>query len=168
MPQDFTLRVATPADEAGVTALLEASYPPLMRPSYDQAVLAPALVLMTQASAVLLASGTYHLAKLADGRLVGCGGWTRERPGSGEVEPGLAHIRHFGTHPDWLGRGIGRALYARCEAEARAAGLCRFECQASLNAEGFYDALGFAAVRRIEVPIGPGPRLPGVLMTRAI
>ncbi|OWK20382.1 hypothetical protein AJ88_30125 [Mesorhizobium amorphae CCBAU 01583] len=44
----------------------------------------------------------------------------------------------------------------------------RFECHASLNAEGFYSALGFRSMGRIEVRIGPGPMLPCILMERAI
>ena len=82
--------------------------------------------------------------------------------------PELAHIRLFATRPEWLGRGIGRQLYGRCEEEARSSGVRRFECQASLNAEGFYAALGFRSVGRIEVRVGPGPLLPSVLMERSI
>ena len=53
---------------------------------------------MTQANATLISARTYYLAVSDNGLVVGCGGWTRERPGSGEVEPALAHIRHFATH----------------------------------------------------------------------
>ena len=138
-----------------------------MRESHDPAVLDAALPLMTRANPVLLASGTYYLAESDAGLAVGCGGWSRERPGSGEVAPELAHIRHFATHPEWIGRGIERALYARCEQDARAAGIRRFECNASLNGEGFYAALGFAPVRPIELPMG-SVAVPAILMQRSI
>ena len=151
-----------------MSGLLEASYPTLMPPGYDAAVLAAALPLMTRANPALLSSGTYFLAESVDGLTVGCGGWTRERPGSGEVAPDLAHIRHFATHPEWIGRGVGRALYSRCAREARAAGARRLECYASLNAEGFYAALGFKSLERIEVPMGAGATLPSLLMARSI
>ncbi|MCG8356782.1 MAG: GNAT family N-acetyltransferase [Kiloniellales bacterium] len=168
MPLEVTVRVATPDDGPAVTALLEASYPTLMGPAYEKEVLEAALPSMTQANASLLSSGTYYLAERQDGGIVGAGGWTRERPGSGDVTPDLAHIRHFATHPGWTGRGIGRAIYAQCEAAARQHDLRRFECFASLNAVPFYAALGFAALRQVEVPMALGLSFPAVLMARPI
>jgi N-acetylglutamate synthase-like GNAT family acetyltransferase len=72
------------------------------------------------------------------------------------------------VHPDWTGHGVGRALYGQCEQVARAAGIQHFECNASLNAEGFYGALGFELVRQIDAPMGPGLTFPSLLMTRAL
>ena len=165
---DYAIRVATPGDAAGVSALLGTAYPVLMEPVYDKALLAPALELMSRANPALLASGQYYVAQTPDGPVVGCGGWTMQRPGDGAVEPGLGHIRHFATHPDWTNRGIGRAIYRRCETDARSMGITRFECYSSLNAEGFYAALGFESVRRIELALGPDVGLPAVLMRRGI
>jgi GNAT superfamily N-acetyltransferase len=164
----FLVRVATPADEQPISILLDASYSVLMRPYYDPSTLDCALPAITTASPRLLASGTYYVANAADDTTVGCGGWTRERPGSGEVEPELAHVRHFATHPTWTGLGVGRSIYAVCEREARNAGAKRFECYSSLNAEGFYASLGFERVEPIDVCFGPGASLPGVLMARII
>lgn len=168
MSPTFTVRRATPRDEPGVSELLLASYPGSMRTAYDQAILEATMPLITRANPALLSSGTYYLAVEDDDLAVGCGGWSRELPGRSETTPELAHIRHFATHPEWLGRGIGRALYRRCEEDARSSGVRRFECQASLNAQGFYAALGFRSVRRIELRIGPGPMLPSILMERQI
>ena len=168
VPAELTVRIASPEDEAAVSRLLEASYPVLMRDGYDDAVLAAVLPLMTRANPALLACGTFYLAAEDDGRLVGCGGWTRERPGSGEIAPELAHIRHFATHPAWLRRRVGHVLFDRCADHARAAGIRRLECYASLNAVDFYAALGFAPVRPMEVPMGPGLQFPALLMARGI
>lgn len=168
MAADFALRVAAPEDAARVTALLEACYPLLMADGYEEAHLAVALPLMTRANPALLSSGTYYVAEAANGQVVGCGGWTRERPGTTEVADGLAHIRHFGTHPDWLGRGVGRAIYELCEKEARAAGIQRLECYSSLNAEHFYLALGFTKAGAMEIPLDDGVGLPAVLMLRSL
>lgn len=151
-----------------MSELLAASYPVLMPSSYDANLLADALPVMTRANPTLLAGETYYLAETTDGKIVGCGGWTRERPNSGDVLPGLGHIRHFATHPEWLGRGVGRTIYARCEDAARAAALRRFQCYASLNAEGFYKALGFRPLRRIKIAMAPGIGLPSMLMERSI
>ena len=164
---DLTLRIATPADTAAVAHVLVHSYPPLMAGAYDPGLLERALPLITRPHPRLLAGGTYYLAE-ADGEAVGCGGWSWECPGGTEVEPGLAHIRHFATHSGWTGRGIGRALYERSERDARAAGAERFECQASLNGEPFYAALGFARVGPIEVAMPRNVAFPSILMRRAI
>ncbi len=158
------MRVATLSDAAGVGALLRASYPILMAPAYDDAVLVPALELMTRANPALLESGTFYVAEAQDGLMVGCGGWTLEPPGGDAVKATLGHIRHFGTHPDWTERGIGRAIYRLCEADARSAGITSFECDASLNAESFYSALGFESIRKRDVELSAGVVLPGVLM----
>lgn len=46
--------------------------------------------------------------------------------------------------------------------------MLRFECYAGLNAEGFYAALGFAAVGRFDVPLGGSLLLPSVVMRRFV
>lgn len=169
MGNDYSVSVATVDHAAGVSALLQASYPVLMEPAYNEAVLAPALELMTKANPVLLASGTFYVAESHDGLVVGCGGWTREPPpGDNRVAEDLGHIRHFATHPDWTARGIARAIYDACEADARSAGINSFECYSSLNAEGFYLAVGFESIRKIDAELAPGVVFPGVLMRRQI
>lgn len=157
------VRPAQPEDAVAVTALLQASYPRLMTQAYGPDVLAAALPAMTRANPALLASGTFHVAEQA-GDLVGCGGWTAERPGSGEVVPGLGHIRHFATHPDWTGQGIGRSIFQTCYREATEAGVRHFDCYASLNAEKFYGALGFAIIEPVAVELRPGLRFASLLM----
>ncbi|MGZ8336264.1 MAG: hypothetical protein ACXWU1_06345, partial [Allosphingosinicella sp.] len=113
----ITVRVAGPEDAAAVGRILVASYPALMAGAYEPELLARALPMIVRPHPRLLAGGTYYLAKAAaaperrGGLPIGCGGWSRERPGTSQTEPGLAHIRHFATHGDWIGRGVGRALY---------------------------------------------------------
>ena len=139
-----------------------------MRGAYDRSLLAAALPFMTLAQPALLRSGSYYVAEDRSGAIVGCGGWTRERPGSGERVAGLAHIRHFGVHPDWTRQGVGRAIYSRCARDARSAGIERFECYSSLNAERFYASLGFERVDLIKVDMPGGVQLPSVLMALEI
>jgi N-acetylglutamate synthase-like GNAT family acetyltransferase len=165
---DILIRVARPADVRPIDELLKVSYPALMASAYDPEVLAPALKLMTRANPTLLASGTYYVAEDPAGLVVGCGGWTRERPGTGTIEGGLGHIRHFGTHPDWARRGVGRAIYQHCEKLARAAGVKHFEAYSSLNGESFYRALGFERVREMDIELNPRVSLRAVLMRRDI
>src|SRR5918994_4549128 len=123
----ITVRVAGPDDAEAIGAVLRASYPTLMAPAYPADVLARALPFMVRPNPALLRSGTYYLAATPDNTVVGCGGWTFERPGEPDsaIDPTHGHIRHFATHPDWIRHGIGRALYERCVAEARAVGVQR-------------------------------------------
>ena len=158
------VRIATPEDTAGVSACLEASYGELLRDAYAPDLLQRALPLMTRANPVLLAAGTFYVVD--DDGIVGCGGWTFERPGTGEVEADLAHLRHFAVHPRHVRRGIGRALLEHSLLAATAAGARRFECYATRVSEPFYAALGFVRERSMFVPMGAGVRLPGVMMGR--
>src|SRR3954471_4442442 len=128
MSLNITVRLARPNDAAAVNAVLEASYPRLMAPAYEAELLKRAIPAMTKANQTLLASGTYYVAEADDRVMMGCGGWTCERPGTAERQSGIAHIRHFATRADCTGRGIGRMIYGRCEAQARSAGIVFFEC----------------------------------------
>jgi len=162
------LRVATPEDEEAVSSVLGPSYRELWAGTYPDELLARALPVTTRANPELLASGRYYLVEAATGEPAGCGGWSAHPPGASEADPRRAHIRHFATHPAWLRRGVGRMLYARCEADARAGGFTVFEAYASLNGESFYAALGFRRLERIETPMPGGVRFPAIRMERAI
>jgi N-acetylglutamate synthase-like GNAT family acetyltransferase len=161
-------RIARPSDSDAVSALLEASYSTLLTARYNHEMLSRVLPLMTRANPTLLASGTYYVAESNQGNLVGCGGWTIARPGSGEIIEGEAHIRHFATHPEWVGRRIGTSLLARCFSDARALGIRKLHCFSSLNAERFYGASGFETIGPIGVPMGPSLTFPSVLMSREL
>ena len=160
----FAVRVATPADAPALDALLHSSYSVLSRGSAAPDILAAALPLFGRSNPALLAAGTYYVAETAEGQFVGCGGWSREHPGSGEVTPGHGHIRHFATHPDWTRRGVAGAILRRVRSDAAAAGLRRLECQSGRMAVGFYAALGFRTVRSFELELRPGLKFPCVLM----
>ncbi len=160
----FELRVARPADAEAVAAVLASAYPGLMAPYYDPAVLAAVLPAMVRANPGLLASGTYYVQVTPGDRIVSCGGWTHEAPGTGMVEPGVAHIRHFGTHADWIRRGLGRDIFEQCTQAACAQAVREFRCFSSLGAEPFYAALGFVAVERTTVSIGADLKFPTITM----
>jgi N-acetylglutamate synthase-like GNAT family acetyltransferase len=163
----FHIRVANLQDTDAVTSLLEASYSNLLTSRYDPEVLAKALPIMTKANTRLLASQTFYLAHGGE-QLVGCGGWSREAPGSGEIKGRTAHIRHFATHPDWLRRGVGRLLVSRCVDEMHQLGIRSLECHSSLVAVEFYLATGFKIVGPLTMGMAPGISLTGVLMRREL
>ncbi len=162
------LRTASSDDRAAVSDLLDLSYRALMAGAYPADLLAQALPMITKANPVLLASGRYGLIEDEAGQLLACGGWSLERPGSGVVVEGLAHIRHFAVHPDAVRRGLGRRLYQWCEDAARIHGMTHFECHASLNAEGFYRRLGFERSRELGLRLRTSVTLPAIEMVKEL
>ncbi|MFN3869171.1 MAG: GNAT family N-acetyltransferase [Hyphomicrobiaceae bacterium] len=140
------IRVACPADEAPVSALLASCYVALLPAAYPADVLAAALPLMTRANPRLLTSGTCFVAGNSDGALVGCGGWSTETPGTGTIAPDVGHIRHFATAPSTVRQGVGRAIMGRCLDGARRADIPELQCFATLNARRFYEASGFETI----------------------
>jgi GNAT superfamily N-acetyltransferase len=150
---DVTIRTATPEDATLLTELIAASYRTLAGGQYDPARLAAAMPLMSKANPKLLESGTYYVVEV-DGVAAACGGWTFGKPGSGETEEGVAHIRHFATHPDYLRRGLARLLLDMCVEEARSRGAHTMRSQSTLPAERFYASAGFRSLRPIEVEMG--------------
>ena len=158
------IRAASPADTDAVSILLEASYSLLLASSYDRSTLDLALSYMVKANPKLLASGTYYVPELKPRTIVGCGGWTAAKPGTGEIVESEAHIRHFAVHPDWIKSGIGTALLTRCINDARLGGVHKLHCFSTLNAELFYRGLGFETIDLINVPMTPTVNFPAVLM----
>lgn len=162
-PCDIRVRVARPHDAEEVTALLQSSYPALLAPDYDADLLARALPLMCRANPALLGSGTYYIAE-TDHAMIGCGGWTMERPGRGAVVPGEGHIRHFGTVPSAVRGGVATRIMRRCFEDARGAGIRVFHCYATRAAVPFYAAMGFITIGPIDVPLADDLAFPSVLM----
>ncbi len=162
-----SIRVARPTDFEAVSALLLASYSTLLAGHYDRDMLDMALPFMTRANTTLLGSGTYYVAESKTGALLGCGGWSMARPGSGETIEGEGHVRHFATHPEWVERGIGASLLARCFVDARPL-IRRLSCFSTLNGVPFYRACSFEAIGPIEGAMGPTLNFPAILMRREL
>ncbi len=156
--------MANPDDESRVSALLLASYAVLMADAYDAGVLAAALPRMTRANPRLLGSGTFYVVDGPDASIVGCGGWTLATPGTDTSTAGVAHLRHFATHPAYTRRSVGRLVYDRCAASARLAGADRFHAYSSLTAVPFYASMGLAPVRDFDLSLGDDVKLPAKLM----
>lgn len=143
-----------------MAALLRASYPPLLEGAYDPDDLAAATPALVRVNPALLRCETWFVVEqlgedeTADATvLVACGGFTLERPDDGEVEPGLAHLRHFATHPDHVRRGLAGAIVRRGFAEARARGVQAFEAHSTLVVVPFYSALGLRRMRQFHLAI---------------
>ena len=126
----------------------------------------------------LIADGTYLVAEL-DGRVVGCGGWSRRAtvyggdhtPGRTDdlLDPAVdaARIRAMYTHPDAARREVGRFVLDACEAAARAAGFRRADLVATLAGEPLYRACGYVPVEAFTDARGGAP-VPLVRMTKPL
>jgi GNAT superfamily N-acetyltransferase len=172
-----TLRRATSADLPFLGALIAASARGLSRGDYDDAQVEGALSGAFGVDTQLIRDGTYFVAE-ADGRIAGCGGWSKRRTLFGsdqradrdatELDPAVdaAKIRAFFIHPDFARRGLGTALLARCEREAVAHGFRRFELMATLPGVRLYEARGYVPQPQIRWPLGRGVEIEFVPMSK--
>ena len=119
--------------------------------------------LISRAQPALLTSGTYYLVETDGGRLLGAGGWSRDRQAR---ERG--HIRHVVTDFTATRRGVGRLLLSHVLTEARAAGIQEMECWSTFTAEPFYRAMGFETQGSIDVPLQPGITFPAIRMKQRL
>ncbi|PPD16151.1 MAG: GNAT family N-acetyltransferase [Methylocystis sp.] len=164
----YIVRLSAPSDADAVSALLAASYSTLLEPHYEKALLERALPFMTKANPTLLASGAFYVAQSSHGELIGCGGWSLERPGTAKIIPREAHIRHFATHPGWTRLGVARSIMNRCCMEAKARDVSELHCCSTFAAENFYRALGFKTVAGADIPLDSQVSFPAVLMRHAL
>jgi len=163
----ITLHIATLDDAPAIRALFARSYATFLVHDYAPEMLERAMPFLTFAKPELLSSGTYYIARTEAGDVVGAGGWTAVRPGSreGDVQPGLAHVRHFAVDPDHARKGIASMLFDRCVSDAKASeNVTRFECYSTLTARRFYESRGFRVIGDFEAPFAPDFRFPSLHM----
>ncbi len=163
------IRPATPDDKFALGVLMAASMAALGPGFYPPDRAEAAARYLTVPDDAVIEDGTQYVAEI-DGRLAGTGGWSSRRKlftGSadqegltGRLDPRTepARIRAFFVHPDFARRGVARALYGRCERDARAAGFRAFALMATLPGVPLYRSLGFGEERptTIRLPDGTG------------
>lgn len=163
MTAGVIIRPTTAEDLAAVDALLARAYPRLLKADYPPSILVTALPIISRARPELMTCGTYYLAQDADGAVIGAGGWTAD-----PKVKGLGHIRHVVTDDRIQRRGVGRAVIGHALDRAREAGMTRLECWSTRTAERFYQAMGFATLGPMEVPLAGGIAFPAIRMTRTL
>jgi GNAT superfamily N-acetyltransferase len=156
----LTLRPVRASDLDAVVAMQEISIMALGAPMYGEAKAQAWARLGYQFRHDLLGEGGFWVAELED-RLLGVGGWSPD-----SLEPDLAWIRYLFVHPAAVRRGVGRRLVERAEQAACAAERRRLRVWSSLNAVGFYRALGFLPERRARWPVQSSIELDYVLMAK--
>ena len=173
----LTIRPAGRADIPTLLPLVEAAIGELQKGYLDEARIRSSRAIMgidTQ----LVDDGTYFVVEL-DGRLAGCGGWSRRATlyggdHSAGRDPVLldpardpARVRAMYTHPACTRRGVGRAILARCEAAAAAEGFTTLELMSTLAGRPLYEAAGFRPVAEVEDATGGVP-VPLIRMRKPI
>ncbi len=174
-----TLRLAREDDIPAIEKLIPLSVRSLQASYYSSAQMEAALGPVFGVDRQLILDGTYFAADL-EGKIVGCGGWSKRRSlfgGSagrkgdeGRLDPmrDPARIRAFFVHPDFARRGIGRAILAACETAIVAAGFQTAELVATLAGEPLYAASDYLVVERYEINMNGGLGLPVVRMGKQL
>jgi GNAT superfamily N-acetyltransferase len=176
-PAQLTIRRATRDDVAALTPLMRAAIEQLQGEHLDAAQIAASRAIMGL-DAQLIDDGTYFVVE-CDGRLAGCGGWSRRATlyggdhsagrDSALLDPSSdpARIRAMYTHPDFARRGVGRLILSLCESAAAADGFTRLELMSTLAGAPLYAAAGFEAIERTEDTSGGVP-VPIIRMAKKI
>ena len=174
-----SLRLATSDDVPVLNQLINESVRRLSVGYYTAAQIDSSLRHLFGVDTQLILDGTYYVAE-ADGRVVGCGGWSKRNTLYGgdqskaTEDPLLnpaheaARIRAFFVHPEWARRGIGRAVIAVCEQAAADAGFLRLELAATLPGEPLYRALGYQGHEQLVATLPDGQLLPIVRMHKRL
>ena len=175
----LTHRLATEEDLPALKALMTLAIDTLQKGFLDEAQIAASRQVMgldTQ----LVADRTYFMVE-EDGRLAGCGGWSRRATLYGGdhstalrdaalLDPAkdAARVRAMYTHPDFARRGIGRLILGLCESAAAAEGYGRVQLMATLSGEPLYRACGYEEVERTGAAPVNGVVVPLILMSKPI
>ncbi|MCQ6958172.1 GNAT family N-acetyltransferase [Mucilaginibacter aquariorum] len=172
----ITTRLATFDDVDELQQLIGLSVRGLSADYYADKQIESAIKYIFGIDSQLITDGTYYVAE-KDGVKVGCGGWSKRNTLYGgdqhkDMEDPLldpakdaARIRAFFVHPDHARQGIGRQIINLCEDAAKANGFTCFELGATLPGVPLYEAMGYHAVKRIDVTM-PDKELLGIVKMR--
>ena len=176
----FELRQASPADVSQISELISASVRGLAKGIYDDRQIELSIASVFGVDHQLIDDGTYFVA-VSDGRIVGCGGWSKRKTlyGSSDYENSrdpemldpkteACKIRAFFIHPGSARQGIGSAILLRCEADGKAAGFISAEMMSTLPGVPLYEACGYIRHESVGVPIGEGEEIECVRMSRIL
>ncbi len=162
----YHIRPAVTEDIPALNTLIGQSVRDLNAADYHSHQIESALQYVYGVDTQLIEDGTYFVA-VADGRLVGCGGWSQRKTLFGgdqakensnedsllDPKSEAAKIRAFFVHPAFARQGIGRALMDAAEFAAVEAGFSRLELVATLTGEPLYAQAGFDVIERFTVTL---------------
>ena len=159
------IRNATLADVDSIRELIDVSVRGLAKGIYTDDQIERSIRSVFGVDSTLITDGTYFVAAI-DGRLAGCGGWSRRKTlfGAGDYESSrddslldpqreAARIRAFFIHPSAARKGVGTAILELCESAALAEGFKAAEMMATLPGVPLYAARGYGELERVDVPL---------------
>ncbi|MGA9772564.1 MAG: GNAT family N-acetyltransferase [Blastocatellia bacterium] len=173
------IRQATASDIPALEELIPKSVRLLSTGYYTPEQIESALIYVFGVDSQLIEDGTYYVVQ-TEGRIVGCGGWSKRRTLYGgdqaksEVDSLLdplldaARIRAFFVHPDRRRQGIGSLIMRVCEEASRKAGFTSLELVATLPGEPLYKAFGYEVAERFEAELPDKTALPLARMMKQI
>lgn len=156
-----TLRLATPQDEPALETLIHSSTVALLHTHYTAEQIRHSHGAIFAVPAKLIEDGTLYVA-VADGGIVGCGGWSQ--PPANPLK--IARIHAFFVAPGQERRGIGKALLAACEAAIRTNKGTSVMMFSTLNAAPFYRTQGYAETGSAELPLTDTLDFPVIVMRK--
>jgi GNAT superfamily N-acetyltransferase len=174
----LTHRPAGTSDMPALTELMNAAIrdllPQFLSPDQVQASFA-----VMGLDTVLIEDGTYFVVEI-DGRLAGCGGWSRRATLFGGnhtkgrdarlLDPATeaARVRAMYTSPAFTRRGVGRKVLELCEAAARAEGFSQVELAATMGGQPLYEACGYQSIEAMLVTTPNGVQVPLLRMGKTL
>lgn len=177
---EFSIRKVTVDDVDQLVGLIAASVRGLARGIYDDRQIELSIESVFGVDTDLIEDGTYFVAE-SDGRLAGCGGWSKRKTLYGAsgytdsrdpamLEPGedAAKIRAFFVHPDFSRKGIGSAILNACEVEAREHGFRSAEMMSTLPGVPLYSAHGYHGDERVQILVGEGVSIDCIKMKKEL
>jgi GNAT superfamily N-acetyltransferase len=165
---EYTLRLATLDDVPVLHELIARSIRGLGAADYTRAQVEAALQGAFGVDTMLIRDGTYFVAETLTRDIVACGGWGRRRTLFGsdtraerdeswlDPKSDPAKVRASFVDPTHARHGIGRAILARCEADAMRAGFSSLELMATLPGMRFYEKCGYISAPAIDYPLPGG------------
>ncbi|MBL1431669.1 MAG: GNAT family N-acetyltransferase [Robiginitomaculum sp.] len=127
----------------------------------------------------LVADQTYFMV-FCDGRLAGCGGWSRrETLFGGDHTAGrnprklnpkheAARVRAMYTDPNFARKGVGRLILELCEQSALSEGFKACELAATTSGYPLYSACGYITVKAWNESTSDGTLVPLTLMEKKL
>lgn len=163
----FTLRKAAFADQIEIEKLIAESVRGLSREDYDARQIELSIKTVFGVDTELIADETYFVVETEDGKIVGCGGWSKRKTLYGasvyihsrdsellNPKSDSAKIRAFFIHPDFARKGIGKTILEKCETDARTHGFKSAEMMATLPGVKLYAVCGYVGDEKVNVPVG--------------
>ena len=178
---NYLIRKATLDDKNEIEKIIKESVRGLSREDYDTQQIELSIRTVFGVDTELIADETYFVAETEDGKLAGCGGWSKRKTLYGasryaqsrdsnllNPETDAAKIRAFFIHPDFARQGIGTAILEACEREARFAGFKSAEMMATLPGVKLYAVRGYEGDELVKVPVGENVEIICVKMTKSL